>query len=253
MYEYIMTGLIYPPRVSFSVEPLKLRISFPKFNISGDAELTITDSNIKLKFYTTDEVSDVETLKNILDNLAIRPIIDCYCFVKSYSYDVDIEKIECAQTGLNYAFSVRGEWNINPTQDETLRCFSRMINLFTHPDLSYYANVFADFRRAIKYPATTASYCYRAIETVRKFGYEDSNNKKEKERRELGWIRLRDELDYQRADFSHIESFATPNRHGDFPPITYQGREIVMNFTRELLNKDIDRQLARYTIQQGET
>lgn len=244
MYKYVLSGTVYPPRVNFSTIPLSIRIEHADFGIRGDAELKIRDSAIELKFVSYTEVTDIPTLKNFLEE-AIRMAVDAFCYVNSYSYDVDIEKIECEQLQLSHTFEVRGEYNIDRTVEEYNQEYLKLLSLFMQPNLTYFKDVFADFRRSIKYPAMTASFCFRAIEIVRKYMFENPSIVDENKKRKAGWLNLCNQLGYQKSDFEHIQSFATPNRHGKYPTITYRERERIMNFTRGLLDKCIERELSR--------
>ena len=56
-----------------------------------------------------------------------------------------------------------------------------------------------------------------------------------------GWRNLRSEFNLAENDFIEIQKFALPNRHGDYPAISYQERERIMNFTRSIIEKLIDK------------
>jgi hypothetical protein len=238
MYSYILTGKIYPERVDFTVSSdIPLYLEHQEFNIKGNLTLQIKHSHINLRFdsevvYSNSDTSPLETLKNILDQ-SIRTVVDAYCYVKSYAYDVEITDITCEQLGLKYQFGVQGEWNLNKDQQKTNEEFSRILNLFSVPDNSSFSDVLADFRRSVKYPVMTASFCFRAIETIRRSVFQDS------------WEVLRSELSLSQKDFVEILKFAKPNRHGQYPRITYEERERIMNFTRMVIDRTIDWLYAR--------
>ncbi|MFB6225916.1 MAG: hypothetical protein ABEJ02_01030, partial [Candidatus Paceibacteria bacterium] len=42
-------------------------------------------------------------------------------------------------------------------------------------------------------------------------------------------------------DFDEILKFAKPGRHGEYPAIEYEERERIMNFTRKIINKTIEK------------
>lgn len=131
--------------------------------------------------YSKSDTCNLETLKNFVEE-NVRLVVDIYCYVKSYSYEVEITKVKCTDLNIDYTFGVRGEWNINKDARETNEEFTKIIKLFNSPEKMFLKDVLADFRRSIKYPAMTASFCFRAIETIRKFYFEDNkitdNNKR---------------------------------------------------------------------------
>jgi hypothetical protein len=247
MITYRLRGTVYPPRVGFTInKPIIQRIDHPDFNIRGEVKLRIINSSIYLYFYTENQIEDIATLRNVLD-AAIRMVVDSFCYVKSYAYDIDIEAIECDELDLLHPFSVQGEFNINRTPLQSEQEFFKLMEFFTSPESTFLMNVIADFRQAIKYPYATASHCFRAIEIIRKSGFEDHSIQDDSRRRDKGWESLRNQLGYQIVDFDQIKLFAIPNRHGAFPTITFQEREAIMNFTRTLIDRYIDHELSKRT------
>ena len=83
----------------------------------------------------------------------------------------------------------------------------------------------------------TAGFCFRAVETIRKFYFEDQSISNDDKRRERGWKELGETLGFKEADFKEIKDFALPNRHGEHRQISYEQRERIMNFTRSIINK----------------
>lgn len=246
MFKYVFKGKIHPERVNFTInQEIPLNVKHSDFGISGDVLLKIEKSKIYLTFksqiaYSSTNNTELETLKNILEE-SVRLVVDIFCYIKSYSYDVEIELVECRDLNLDYIFGVRGEWNVNKDDTVVSNEYSRILNLFTEPKNTTFGHVLADFRRAIKYPAMTASFCYRSIETIRKHTFEDWNERNEEKRRKDGWLRLRNEFNLSQKDFEEIEKFALPNRHGEYPKITYEERERIMNFTRSIIDETISR------------
>ena len=114
-------------------------------------------------------------------------------------------------------------------------------NLFVFAEFYFIKDSLADFRRAIKYPAMTAGYCFRAIETIRKFHFENKGIHDNDKRRKDGWNKLRSSFDLTQSDFNEIENFTLSNRHGHYPSVTYPERERIMNFTRKIIDKTIER------------
>ena len=242
MYAYTFTGKIHPERVIFSVG-LELPFFLKHLNFGLDSETSLKFENsvvtIRLKSNTDhskDKNCNLETLKNIVEG-NVRLTVDAYCFVKSYSYDVEITKVVCADLEIDYTFGVQGEWNIDKDEQLTNAEFTNLLKLFDRPERVFLKDVLADFRRSIKYPAATASFCFRAIETIRKYYFEDQSTTGNDRRRKNGWEKLKSEFCLQDNEFAEIQKFALPNRHGDYPTITYPERERIMNFTRSIIDK----------------
>ena len=71
----------------------------------------------------------------------------------------------------------------------------------------------ADLREAIRSPADTDLFCYRAIECIRQC-YLDSNEKDNDSERKRSWERMRKELRICRSWFSTLENTSVVQRHG---------------------------------------
>lgn len=181
MYTYVFTGKIHPQRVDFSVgSELPFILKHLNFGLDSETSIKFENSVITVKLqsntdHSKDENCNLETLKNIVEE-NVRLAVDAYCFVKSYSYDVEITKVECTDLGIEYTFGVQGEWNIERDEQVANAEFTKLLKLFDRPERVFLKDVLADFRRSIKYPGMTASFCFRAIETIRKFYFEDQKN-----------------------------------------------------------------------------
>ena len=160
MYTYELSGKINPERVNFTIgTKLPLYIEHGGFNIKGEIILEIKESNISISFsseniYSSANSGGLETLKNIIEE-AVRMVVDSYCYVKSYAYEVEITDIKCKELNMEYIFGVRGEWNIVKDDSESNEEFTKIIKLFSDPQNTSMNLIFADFRRAIKYPSMT--------------------------------------------------------------------------------------------------
>lgn len=238
MNTYIFTGIIYPKRVNFTLKGLpEIEFKHSDFPIEGKLKFNINNCQVRIKFTTTSVINittdpNINTLKNIIEDL-VRSFIDIYCFTYSYSYDLDIRKVVCGKLKINHTFSVQGEYNIKGNGND----FIKLCNIFLtgkHPFLSY---VFSDFRRAIKYPAMTAGFCFRAIETLRQGYFEDSNITDDDKRRKAGWEKLNLDMRFKKEDHRLITEKGVLNRHGMYPAITYKEREEIMNHTRKIIER----------------
>lgn len=250
-YTYVITGNLQPANL---IQFLKINTEFylkhVEFCIEGRAVMQITGSEIKLTFETEkdhsrDKLANLETLRNILIE-QVRLVINVLGYVDSFYLDVYLMNIKCDEINLDSNFGIKGEYNIIKNDNEKNEEFNRIMNLFVSKDYSKYTwlkDVFFDFHNSIKYPSQTAQYCFRAIETIRCNYYEDITIVNDKTRREKGWDSLRLELNYSREDFKEIEKFGIPNRHGLYPVITYNERERIMNFVRQLIDRFLEQRL----------
>lgn len=245
MYKYVFSGVIHPERADFSIaQEISLKLQNPSFGIDVDPILEIKKSRFTITFdsskdYWNNPSCNTETLKNYVED-AVRLVVDIFCFVKSYNYDVEISTLVCNDLKMNQTFGVQGEWNLIKDDQETNEEFTKILKLIDRAERVFMKDVFADFRKSIKYPSMTASHCFRAIETIRKFYFENSAITDKDKKKKDGWEKMNTTLNYTEKDYSELKKFALPNRHGDYPLITYPERERIMNFTRTLIDDFVD-------------
>lgn len=247
-FHYIFSGVVHPTRVNFeaNIDPINIKIQHSRFNIDGVLkEIRFKKSNFSA-IYETDKDhtkrtnANLETLKNFIDQ-SLRMIVDIFCYINSYSYDLEIVEVICEDLKINQIFNVQGEKNVNKDKEQTNKEFQEILFLIiNNPRLQFLGVAFADFRRSIKYPEMTGFFCFRSIEVIRQFYFEDISIKDNDKRRKKGWEKMREDLDLDRGFFKEIENFAILNRHGNTPPITYKERENIMNKTRKVINKFIE-------------
>lgn len=245
MFRYWFTGIVHPERVNFNIAGMPLiKLKHPDFGIEGEVKVQIKNSKITVEFaseidFTKSPTCNLETLKNFIEETA-RMVVDIFCYVKSFNYDVEIIKLECEDLKVCHIFDVQGEKKLYKTDEQAIVELNKLLSLFSGKRFLFLEKCFADFRRAIKYPAETGFFCFRAIETIRQFYFEDPNIADETQRRKEGWEKLRKELGFDKVFFEEITHYALPNRHGSYPTITGPDRGRIMGKTREIIDKFID-------------
>lgn len=252
-YKYVITGKLQPEQRIQSLDIFtQFELKHIEFGMEGSAEMKVSNSDIRLVYttetnHTKKEVPNLETLKNFLIE-QVRLVINVYGYVDSFYLDVYLISIKCEELDIDWEFGIKGEHNISKKEQIKKTEFDKIISFFKSNDYSNYSwfkDVFSDFHNAIKYASQTAQYCFRAIETIRRNYYEDMKITDDDKRRNSGWSMLRTELNYEKKDFSEVEKFGIPNRHGQYPAITYPERERIMNFTRQLIDHFIKKRLEK--------
>ncbi len=145
-YEYIFTWIVYPERVNFSYQP----IEFASENIIiWKWKIFIKNSKIFCIFKTEENyIDNIYELKNYIDEY-VRWIVDTWCFVNSYNYDVEITNVFCEKLNFSETFNVIWEYNQqNKTDEEKILELKDIHSIlekwkYTHILL----DIFADFRR----------------------------------------------------------------------------------------------------------
>ncbi len=240
VYNYKFKGLVYPERVNFTLKGISnLEIEKPDFSISGSFEdFVIENCKLSLSFKTGKEINqetnpNIETLKNFIETIC-RTFIDSYCFVNSYNYDLTIDSVICKELKFEYQFPIIGEFGLKKNS----LCFEDVINtILSVRDITSISASLADFRRSIKYPDATASYCLRAMESLRRKYFDDVGITDDNVRDRTGWEKMSKEIGVNPdSSYKKIQDFAKQNRHGVYLPISYEDRLEIMTFSRRVIN-----------------
>lgn len=244
MYTYNFTGKLEPENLitDFNLTST-IELRQRDFGIDGVSEIYVDRSDVKVAYksdvnHLLKTSSNLETLKNFVQE-TVGLIINLYGYTHSLYLDVYILNVKCDKLKLDYTFGIKGELNINKSDTQAREEFNKLFSIFTSTNNSSLKEVFSDFHKAIKYPAITGQFCFRAIETIRTNYFEDTSDVDIERRRNNGWDAMITELGYIRQDFDEIMQYGVPNRHGIYPTITYPARERIMNFTRELIDRFI--------------
>lgn len=244
-YKYEFLGLVYPERFKFELSGIenrygKMSVLIPNWNINGNFSLEINDCRVKTIFdsdqkFGQDTEPNIETLKNYIEE-TVRTFVDTFCFVNSYNYDVSIDKVICKQTKLDYTFPVIGEWGYKAKLDDFPKTLDEVMRLQGKSNAISLA--LSDYRRSIKYPRTTALYCLRALETIRRTYFDNQDIQDDNKRDKDGWERMSSSLSVTKNQ--DLVNFAKNNRHGNYPPITYEKRKEFMQYTRNAIEEFIE-------------
>lgn len=242
MNEYIFTATIYPERVNFTLSGLpKLSVSSLEWDIKGEFTIEIHESKATIVFMSEDEYSpesepNVETVKNFIEKIA-RTLVDTYCFVHSYNYDLIVDTVKCEKIGLEYTFSVLGEFGFIGKNEN----FPKYLNTILQKQPNAFGDAFADYRRSIKYPDMTAAHCLRSIESIRRTHFDNQSIQDDNMRDKDGWKKMASAIDIKPdTSYELMQKFAKPNRHGMYPAITWEQRKEIMTFTRSVIEKSLE-------------
>jgi hypothetical protein len=225
--EWVFTG---------SVNPARLSVSLPQYQIDGDfpegryqANIVVHKSIISATF-NIDFVINIQTFRNYAET-SIRHLVDMEGYRIGIPLDVDLQFVRSAN-GLTHFFRVSCEEAMladrRPLPIMHGEAADRLLRDRSIPP------ILADFREAMRRPVNTGFHSYRAIETmmqsVRPAGSSAAD----------GWRRLRRVLRITRAPIDRIKPFADDLRHGNHPGIVGQDRQEIL----QLLDAIVERWMA---------
>lgn len=223
--KYLVTGRIRPERASVSFSSITMKLSD-----SGTATISCDSSQITVAL---DSVGlDGWRAAYILGEQMAEVVVGALGFALGCGYSVDMIQIT-EESGKPHVFGVR------PTMDDQglgfepddRRVFKGALHL-CGTDI-YFRLAVQDFLRAIDDTTDCATYCFRAVESLKSsFAMRSGGD---------GWKAMHEALGTDRASItSTIKVFADPVRHGNWteaPRTDLYQRWAMLWLTREILFK----------------
>jgi hypothetical protein len=220
---YYATGRVLPERASVGFSRIQFAID------SGTVAIACDASQIAV---TLDSLSSVDgwITARVQAELYARVIVSNLGFHKGCGYSVEIVQVT-EENGVAHVFGVGV---VGLAFAEGSRAFHRAFEL-SNRDL-YFRLAVQDYVRALTEISDCATYCYRAIESIRSsFGPGDGSKP---------WADMHAALGTSRGLIDAvIKDFATPIRHGDWTeerPTNSQQRYDMLALTRTILSKYLD-------------
>ncbi|PKL57789.1 MAG: hypothetical protein CVV34_05690 [Methanomicrobiales archaeon HGW-Methanomicrobiales-5] len=227
---YVFFGKVFPERADVNISELILNVLSPEAGLHGDLTVSVTSSQIKAIFTTEREIPDPLTIRNYVEE-SVRLLIDILGYINGCGYDLEIATMINTRTNESIVFGVDSVL-FNMREDRPLN-FGEIISLFDSEKADYIRRCLSDLREAVRVPKDTGFFCYRALETLRKFFIKENELKSDKE----SWEFLRSELEVDRSTTDFVKQFADPVRHGETKYITGYERDQILKNTWEIVDK----------------
>ena len=222
MATYIFNGKVLPERACVTIGPVETAtVVIPDIPLRFQAAITICASQILIAVNTDNSIKDLETLRNCVEAI-VRNIVDAYGYIEGRGYDIEITSV---------IDSVGKEWMIFPVEIRQIHesksdrpvTFFDLYRLLRHSGqrdddsvafkLNQLRRAFADLREAIRSPADTDLFCYRAIECIRQC-YLDPDKEDNDSERKRSWERMSKELRISRSWIATLKNTSAVQRHG---------------------------------------
>lgn len=200
---YTFTGKILPERAAVTIAaPISVKAEAREAGMHFEAIIVISVSQILITVKTAEADVDMETLKNYIDT-TVRAVIDTLCYLWGRGYDVEITSAIGADDK-NYVFGV-GIPILEKTKNDRPLTLDQLWPLAYQNE--HLRHALADLREAIRSPADTGFFCYRAIESVRQHFVSDDDKAK-------SWELLHSALCSERSWTDPVKKYADQPRHG---------------------------------------
>lgn len=232
---YIFTGLVHPhrARVDLLAGPQFPPVFFAQTS-DGNAlriGLQINLNQITIYVQADRPIDDFESLRNEVRDITAL-FTDALGFVVGCGYDVEITQGFHISPGIPPQPRIFGVGILQLEQlvsDAGVSFRDVATILGQRPQyIPFLRRCFADLRSSIRYPADTAFFCYRAIESLMKCHMAENPSITNESN---VWDSFRKTFSLQKNDIYEVKNLADPVRHGKPLVITWSDREKALTIT----------------------
>lgn len=231
----ILYGTIHPTNA-----PLSFQTPFTA-NIGGELEVQIIVVGGHFQALALDPVpSDPSAIATLVNRLAavVQGVVDAYTFLTGRAYIVEVDggfahsrAIFLDQRGFPLAVG------LDPTPDQSIEPETMQRYTGAALNVSAVRLALADISSALRQPADSGFYAYRAIESMRLW-YQDQEPRTDD--RAEGWKRLRDDAAIRRDELDALVELARSRRHGAEAEISEVDRITAIQLARRAVEKVVE-------------
>lgn len=238
MFIYIFSGKVLPERTVVGLGPFHdLFFKQQDVNIEGNLTFSIQHSIISIRFETEKAISDYFTLRVYISRV-VQFFVDILGYELSCGYRIEVTQLNYPEHivfGVGENFSEKSQETIDYNVINIIDTFLSKDN--RDLEMNYLMLILSDIREAIIQTHMTPFYCFRAIESIKKFFGTKYDIKKDDKQ----WEKLREELNVERNIIDQVKEFADPIRHGDISQvIDWEKRKDILIITQQIINKFIE-------------
>ena len=233
-HTYIFAGRVVPERALLDVSEVRLHTSATEDVPEGDLFIEVLKSQISARFIGSAEVTNIFTLRNIVEDSA-RMLLDVAGYFYGYGYDVEIVQMIRPSTSQKQIFGI----DVPALKGMVATAGIQVNDIFkalAKPQGDYLRHALADLREAIKSPKDTGFFCYRAIESLKNSCIQRNQGADE------GWGLFRTTYSLDKSEIMGIKAFADDVRHGNYSKakgMTDRDRAETFRKTWNIVNKYI--------------
>jgi hypothetical protein len=236
MSRWVFFGRVLPERIPLRIglpTPLGWSSEVKEIGLKYNAEFRCADGQIVAHATVTEGETDVHTLRNLVEQ-SIRAYVDAIGYVEGLNYDLDFISAASLETGEGTIFGIKIPVIAEARDPKKLGTISSdlLIAVISEPAAQI---ALADFREAMRVPAGTGFFCYRAIEAIMQ-----SIRSSDAESDNVVWDRTRATLRIDRSAIDFVKKFADPPRHGKPSAISDQERAQVFKITDEVIRRFLE-------------
>ena len=225
-----MKGKVLPERQPFPNFEYYADIKSTDVGLDFKLKIEVIKSQIDFQVLSQNEITDIPLLKNVVHDFFLL-VVNIEGYIHGCFYDVDIyEGYDVNQNKKGTFFTTLQDLE-DDSSNRSIKDFREIINVFSDTKYNYLRFALNDLGLVIKHPKDNTFYCYRAIESLRKFF--DENNA------EKGWELFTNNLNISKATKDSIKKFANEPRHGGFKSSSSTETAYVTKTTWKIMDRFI--------------
>lgn len=230
-YVYNFFGKVFPERAQVGKLNSNFYINAPAAGLRGKVDLSIDISQIIARFTSSTRVKNPYTLRNYVEDV-IRLQIDIYSYLFGCGFDIEITSLTTSFDDSYIIFGVNvGIPDI--CRNKRPLGVNEILSLCDDKTSEYIRRSLSDLRQAHRNVRDAGFFCYRSIESLKRYFVDISPNLNDKD----SWELFRRELEITRSELMEIKNFSDPVRHGGDQYISAEEYLKMLEFTRVAIDK----------------
>ena len=230
MFRYVVEGNVRPETQSFPNYYDELDTNEAGLKLQFKLKLSILNGKITSEVISQNEILDLFVLRNVVYDI-ISLVVNIQGYLCGCYYDVEIISLFDEKNNVKGNFTSVFEDLDKDSTNRATQDPKRIQSLFIDAKYNYLRSALSDLGLAIKHAKDSGFYCFRSIESLRKYFDEinDANS----------WQLLRTNLNISRWFIESIKQFADQPRHGDFTNATSLDRSNTIRNTWKIVDRFI--------------
>jgi len=238
VYIYTFFGKVFPERADVNIPLWTAPLLDLKQKKIGEIKTFIGASQISIRITSSEKLENIGMNIGLLKNFVeewIRIQVDILGYTLGCGYDVEITQL-IDPDGHTTVYGVNLE-DVKAFEAKRPKKFLEIMNICRDPTKRDYLRLcLSDLREAIRCPKDIGFFCYRAIESLKRY-FVDTLNLENDEKK--AWETFRSTLDIDRQKIEFIKQFADPVRHGGRKPFKAEEGKKILDYTWEIVDKYI--------------
>jgi len=196
--------------------------------LSFKANLSIRGSQVSVVVQSENVNNDLASLRNYVRQ-CVRSAVDMLNYIWGQGFDVQLTSV-VNLNGEHIVFNVEIP-ELSTAQAERPLTVEQLWKLVC--ESQYLRRALGDLRESVQQSEDTGFFCFRAVESIRQYFWQE----KDGENKKPSWERLRNELRIDKSWIDALKPFADKQRHGSTDFMSAQDRTSAMQHAWKVVDR----------------